>query len=48
MSKEQVLKQIRDALNDVPVEHRAEVSKAIVHDIGVMARAISIADKQPD
>jgi hypothetical protein len=51
MSKEQktaILNEIRAALSEVPAEHHAEVGKAIVHDIGVMAKAINIANKRPE
>ena len=41
--KQEVLAQIHDALKEVPAEYRADVSKSITHDIGVMAKAISIA-----
>ena len=51
MSKDQkkaVLNEIRAALSEVPESHHAEVGKAIVHDIGVMAKAIAIANKRPE
>ena len=51
MSKDQkkaVLNEIRAALSEVPEAHHAEVGKAIVHDIGVMAKAINIANKRPE
>ncbi len=51
MSKDQkkaVLEEIRSALSEVPAAHHAEVGKAIVHDIGVMAKAITIANKRPE
>ena len=50
MSKDQkkaVLNEIRAALSEVPDAHHAEVGKAIVHDIGVMAKAINIVNKRP-
>ena len=43
--KQEVLAQIHDALKEVPAEYRADVSKSITHDIGVMAKAISIANQ---
>lgn len=45
--KKAVLDEIRSALSEVPEAHHAEVGKAIVHDIGVMAKAISIAENRP-
>jgi hypothetical protein len=39
---------IRSALSEVPEAHHAEVGKAIVHDIGVMAKAINIVNKRPE
>lgn len=45
--KKAVLDEIRSALSEVPEAHHAEVGKAIVHDIGVMAKAINIAENRP-
>lgn len=45
--KKAVLDEIRSALSEVPEAHHAEVGKAIVHDIGVMAKAITIAENRP-
>jgi hypothetical protein len=41
--KKELLAEIKEALNEVPEEHRQETAKAITHDIGVMAKAIKIA-----
>lgn len=40
--KQEYLREIKGALNDVPESHCKEVVKSITHDIGVMAKAIQI------
>lgn len=41
--KQELLAEIKEALNNVPEAHHKEVAKEITHDIGVMAKAIKIA-----
>lgn len=42
--KNELLSEIHAALNEVPDKFQADVAKAITHDIGVMGKAISIAN----
>lgn len=42
--KQEILGIIHDALSDIPEEYQADVGKAITHDIGVMAKTISIVN----
>ena len=41
--KQELLSEINEALNELPDKFRADVAKAITHDISVMGKAISIA-----
>ncbi len=43
-----VLSELKTALAEVPQEFHKDVSKALVHDIGVMARTISIVEKRSE
>lgn len=38
---------LKNALADIPEQYRGEVCRSLTHDIGVMAKAISIAKNQP-
>lgn len=42
--KQEILGSIKKALSEIPEEHQADVGKSITHDIGVMAKAIKIAN----
>ncbi len=42
--KQEILGSIRDALSEIPEQFQADVGRSITHDIGVMAKTISIVN----
>lgn len=46
--KQEILDDIKKALSDIPAKFHGDIGKAITHDIGVMAKAIHIADARHD
>ncbi len=43
-SKQEILEEIKQALSQVPAKYQAEIGRSIVHDIGVMVKAIHIVN----
>lgn len=45
--KMEVLDELKDALAGVPEKYHEDVAKSLTHDVGVIARTISMVEKQP-
>ena len=45
--KQEILGELEDALAEVPDNCHREVCASLTHDIGVIARTISMVEKQP-
>lgn len=46
--KNEVLAELRDALEDIPSQYHAEVAQALLHDIHVVVRTITMVNlKEP-
>lgn len=45
-SEQTILDELKTALAEVPQEFHKDVSKALAHDIGVMARTIVMVEKR--
>lgn len=45
--KQEILGELEDALAEVPAKYHREVCASLTHDIGVIARTISMVEKQP-
>ena len=45
--KHDILGEMKDELDKVPAKYHREVCASLTHDIGVIARTISMVEKQP-
>lgn len=46
-TKFEALGNVNDALMAIPEQYRAEVSKSLTHDIGIIARTINMVTSEP-
>lgn len=46
--KQEILGELENALSEVPEKYHGEVCASLTHDIGVIARTISMVEKKPD
>ena len=44
--KQELLDELKTALSEVPQEFHKDVSKALTHDIGIIARTIGMVEKR--
>ena len=45
--KAEILNELKDALAGIPEKYHEDVAKSLTHDVGVIARTISLEEKQP-
>ena len=45
--KQEILEELKEALEGVPEKYHEDVSKSLTHDIGVIARTINMVENQP-
>lgn len=45
--KAEILNELKDALAGIPEKYHEDVAKSLTHDVGVIARTISMVEKQP-
>lgn len=46
--KKEVLEELKEALAGVPEKYHEDVAKSLTHDVGVIARTISMVESRPN